>query len=67
MDQPTLGPRDDIESALGLTPSGNPERHPTVYTVNALLMERLTPTERICGKIAALTGAPAALVAAIDL
>jgi hypothetical protein len=33
--------------------------------VNALLAERLSPTEHICWRIAAMTGAPAALVAAI--
>jgi hypothetical protein len=49
-----------------LTPGGDPERHPTIDNVNAVLAERLSPTEHICRRIAAMTGAPAALVAAID-
>ncbi len=58
---------DDVNRELGLTPGGDPERHPTIDNVNALLAERLSPTEHICRRIAALTGAPAALVAAIVL
>jgi hypothetical protein len=50
-----------------LTSGGDPERHPTIDNVNALLAERLSPTEHICRRIAAMTGAPAALVAAIIL
>jgi hypothetical protein len=57
----------DVNSELGLALGGNPERHPTIDNVNALLAERLSPTEHICLRIAALTGAPAALVAAIVL
>lgn len=64
---PALSAREDVERALGLPPGTDPERHPTIDSVNALLNERLSPTERICRKIAALTGAPAALVAAIVL
>ena len=60
-------PHDAIERELGLAPGGDPERHPTVDSVNALLKERLTATERICRKIASWTGAPAALVGAIVL
>jgi len=45
----------------------DPERHPTIDNVNALLAERLSTTEHICRRIAAMTGAPAALVAAIIL
>ena len=71
MEQPSdasaRGADDDIASALGLAPGGDPERHPTVDSVNALLNERLSSTERVCRKIAALTGAPAALVGAIAL
>lgn len=67
VDGPTPRARDDVERTLGLPPGGDPERHPTIDSVNALLNERLSPTERICRKIAALTGAPAALVAAIIL
>ena len=37
------------------------------FNVNALLAERLSTTEHICRRIAAMTGAPAALVAAIVL
>jgi hypothetical protein len=55
------------EAEHGLTPGGDPERHPTIDNVNALLAERLSPTEHICRRIAAMTGAPAALVAAIVL
>jgi hypothetical protein len=55
------------EAERGLTPGGDPERHPTIDNVNALLAERLSPTEHICRRIAAMTGAPAALVAAIVL
>jgi uncharacterized membrane protein len=50
-----------------LAPGDDPEQHPTIDNVNALLKERLSPTEHICRKIAAMTGAPAALVAAIVL
>jgi uncharacterized membrane protein len=57
----------DVKRELGLAPGGDPERHPTIDNVNALLAERLSPTEHICRRIAALTGAPAALVAAIVL
>jgi hypothetical protein len=57
----------DVDSELGLVPGGDPERHPTIDNVNALLAERPSPTEHICRRIAALTGAPAALVAAIVL
>ena len=57
----------DVNSELGFAPGGDPERHPTIDNVNALLAERLSPTEHICRRIAALTGAPAALVAAIVL
>ena len=55
------------EAERGLTPGGDPERHPTIDNVNALLAERLSATEHICRRIAAMTGAPAALVAAIVL
>ena len=55
------------EAEHGLTPGGDPERHPTIDNVNALLAERLSTTEHICRRIAAMTGAPAALVAAIVL
>jgi hypothetical protein len=55
------------EAERGLTPGGDPERHPTIDNVNALLAERLSPTEHICRRIAAMTGASAALVAAIVL
>jgi hypothetical protein len=58
---------DDVNSELGFAPGGDPEHHPTIDNVNALLAERLSPTEHICRRIAALTGAPAALVAAIVL
>jgi hypothetical protein len=51
----------------GLLLGDDPERHPTIDNVNALLKERLSPTEHICRRIAAMTGAPAALVAAIVL
>jgi hypothetical protein len=47
------------EAEHGLTPGGDPERHPTIDNVNALLAERLSPTEHICRRIAAMTGAPA--------
>jgi uncharacterized membrane protein len=57
----------DVNSELGFAPGGDPERHPTIDNVNALLAERLSPTEHICRRIAALTGSPAALVAAIVL
>ncbi len=57
----------DVGSELGLAPGGDPERHPTIDNVNALLAERLLPTERICRRTAAPTGAPAALLAAIVL
>jgi hypothetical protein len=43
----------------GVTPGGDPERHPTIDNVNALLAERLSTTEHICRRIAAMTGAPA--------
>jgi uncharacterized membrane protein len=56
-----------VNSELGFAPGGDPERHPTIDTVNALLAERLSPTGHICRRITALTGAPAALVAAIVL
>ena len=55
------------EAERGVTPGGHPERHPTIDNVNALLAERLSTTEHICRRIAAMTGAPAALVAAIVL
>ncbi len=55
------------EAVPRLLAGGDPERHPTVDNVNALLKEMLSPTERICRRIAAMTGAPAALVAAIVL
>ena len=55
------------EAEHGLTPGDDPERHPTIDNVNALLAERLSTTEHICRRIAAMTGAPAALVAAIVL
>ena len=55
------------EAEQGLTPGGDPERHPTIDNVNAVLAERLSPTEHICRRIAAMTGTPAALVAAIVL
>ena len=55
------------EAERGLTPGGDQERHPTIDNVNALLTERLSTTEHICRRIAAMTGAPAALVAAIVL
>ena len=45
------------EAEHGLTPGGDPERHPTIDNVNALLAERLSPTEHICRRIAAMTGA----------
>ena len=56
-----------MNSELGFAPGGDPERHPTIDNVNALLAERLSPTGHICRRITALTGAPAALVAAIVL
>jgi uncharacterized membrane protein len=45
----------------------NPERHPTVDNVNAMLTGRLSKTETACRRIATWTGAPAALLAAIVL
>ena len=56
-----------MNSERGFAPGGDPERHPTIDNVNALLAERLSPTGHICRRITALTGAPAALVAAIVL
>jgi hypothetical protein len=44
-----IGPN---ESERGLAPGGDPERHPTIENVNALLKERLSATERICRRIA---------------
>ena len=44
------------EAECGLTPGGDPERHPTIDNVNALLTERLSPTEHICRRIAAMSG-----------
>ena len=38
------------ETEQGLTPGGDPERHPTIDNVNALLAERLSPTEHIVGE-----------------
>jgi hypothetical protein len=49
--------------SMASLPGGDPERHPTIDNVNALLAEALSPTEHICRRIAAMTGAPAALVA----
>ena len=56
---------EDVMAALAFDAGANPERHPTIDNVNHLLTGRLTPTERICRRIAAWTGAPIALVGAI--
>src|SRR5476649_1635822 len=56
---------DDVIAALAFDARANPERHPTIDNVNAMLTGRLTAAERICRKIAAWTGAPIALVGAI--
>jgi len=45
----------------------DPERHPTIDSVNALLTARLSTTEKACRRIAVWTGAPVALLAAIVL
>jgi hypothetical protein len=42
------------EAGHGLTPGGDSERHPTIDNVNVLLGERLSPTEHICRRIAAM-------------
>ena len=44
------------EAERGVTPGGDPERHPTIDNVNVLLGERLSPTEHICRRIAAMSG-----------
>ena len=41
------------------------EDHPLVDDVNALHQDRLSPTEKICRRIADATGAPTALLLAI--
>lgn len=51
-------------AAPGL-PGTNITDHPLVEDVNSVHAERLSPTERFCRKIADLTGAPGALMAAI--
>lgn len=43
----------------------NTEDHPLVDDVNALQQNQLTPTEKICRRIADATGAPTALLLAI--
>ena len=54
------------EDAL-IGPGMDPEHHPTVENANLLLAGRLSPTETACRSIAAWTGAPLALLAAIVL
>lgn len=51
-------------AAPGL-PGSSITDHPLVEDVNAMQAERLSATERFCRKIADLTGAPSALMAAI--
>jgi uncharacterized membrane protein len=51
-------------AAPGVTGTGITD-HPLVNDVNAMQAERLSGTERFCRKIADLTGAPSALLAAI--
>lgn len=46
-------------------PRLNMEDHPLVDDVNSLHQEQLTPTEKLCRRIADLTGAPTALILAI--
>lgn len=46
-------------------PHANMEDHPLVDDVNALAQDQLTPTEKICRRIADATGAPTALLLAI--
>ena len=55
------------EAKHGLAPGGDPEHHPTIGNVNALLAERLSTRGHICRRMAAISGAPAALVAAVVL
>ena len=52
---------------MALSDAIDPERHPTLDNVNTLLASRLSGTERACRRIAAWTGAPVALMAAIVL
>lgn len=71
-DQPRVLPQDaqgrfDAAATLGLAPEADPERHPTIDNVNVLLDGRLSTMERACRRIAAWTGAPGALIAAIAL
>lgn len=54
---------DDVLLGSGI----DPERHPTVDSVNTLLAGRLSATETACRRIAIWTGAPIALLAAIVL